>query len=185
MTSSTENDWQQTLTKMANLTDLSTAVSAGVISLDNKRGLFVTTLQDMTKKLSEIQSKIDHIKNDGNTAIKSCREAIKMADPAQGKIIDKIKADIVKMTDMTVLQQNIKETQDMVSTLAGVTGATGPGAGPGAGPATAGPGAGPATAGPPATAKQQGGYTYGKSRKKGKNRRKRTKKSRKKGSNKK
>ncbi len=177
MTSSTENDWQQTLTKMANLTDLSTAVSDGVISLNNKRGNVVTTLKEMTKKLSEIQSKIDHIKNDGNTAIKSCREAIKQADPAQSAVIDKIKTDIANMIDMTTLQQNIKETQDMVSTLAGVTGAT-----DATGPATAGP-PGPPAAGP--AAKQQGGYTYGKSRKKGKGRRKRTKKSRKKRSGKK
>jgi hypothetical protein len=179
MTSSTENDWQQTLTKMANLTDLSTAVSDGVISLNNNRGKVVTTLQEMTKKLSEIQSKIDHIKNDGNTAIKSCREAIKMADPAQGKIIDEIKKDIVKMTDMTVLQQNIKETQDMVSTLAGVTGATGPATAGPPGPVTGAPAR--STGAPPKT----GGYTYGKSRKKGKGRRKRTKKSRKKRSGKK
>ena len=75
--SSVGDDWQNTLTKMTNLTELSSAVSAGVINLNNKRGVFVQTLQNITKKLSEIQSKIDHIKNEGNTAIKSCREAIK------------------------------------------------------------------------------------------------------------
>lgn len=178
----TDNDWEQTLRRMAELGELSTAASTGAKTVSQKRGTMIDMISKMTAKLKDIQLRINKIKDEGNTAKKACKDLIKTKyGPQQEQIIKGILENIKTMSDTGILEKDILDMNAMVGRLSKDSGA----------PADASvdpteirrQAAQQAAAA--AAAKQQGGYTYGKSRKKGKGRRKRTKKSRKKRSGKK
>ena len=174
----TDNDWEQTLRRMAELGELSTAASTGAKTVSQKRGTMIDMVSKMTAKLKDIQLRINKIKDEGNTAKKACKDLIKTKyGPQQEQVIKGILENIKTMSDTGILEKDILDMNAMVGRLSKDSGA-------------------PAEPADPteirrqvaqqaaAAAKQQGGYTYGKSRKKGKGRRKRTKKSRKKRSKK-
>ena len=188
-------EWVSALERMQTLGDISNTVK-------NKTDTFSAAQKALTKKVDDMKVQIAKIRQimvvktaAGKTATESCKRAVIKAEGEQKTTIQKINTNIDKITDMTALEQAINALETDINALAG-----GPGAGAPAKPAASrgGPGTG-AGAGDntgstsarglnPAAKEfvpgQKGGYTYGKSRKKGKGRRKRTKKSRKKRSKK-
>lgn len=189
----TNNDWEQTLRKMSELGELSTAASTGAKMVSEKRGHMAKMVTNMTEKLKDIQSRINKIKDEGNTAKQACKDLIKNKyGPQQEQVVKGIMENIKSMTNTGVLEKDINDMSAMVGRLSHDAGA--PDSGPtdptdarrqaaqqaaaaAASRSAAGPAVGPA-------AGQQGGYTYGRSHKRAKGRRKRGKKSRKKGSRK-
>ena len=158
-----QNDtWEQTLRKMTELGELSATMKDSTAKLSAKRNAMIQIVVSMREKMKTIQSVIDKAKNEGNTAITTCRQAIKDAGPEQKAKLDELKNQITQLSNFDELEKNIKALDGDINRITGVAGAA-------------------KTA---LSGNQQGGYTYGKSRKKGKGRRKRTKKSRKKGSKK-
>ena len=182
-------EWVSALQRMQTLGDISNTVK-------NRTDTFSAAQKALTKKVDDMKVQVAKIRQimvvkaaAGKTATESCKRAVLKAEGEQKNTIMKINTDINKITDMTALEQAINALETDINALAG-----GPAAGPG--PAKA-----PAAAGADAAAKdasarglnpgakafvpgQQGGYTYGRSRKRGKGRRKRGKNSRKKGSRK-
>ena len=182
-------EWVSALQRMQTLGDISNTVK-------NRTDTFSAAQKALTKKVDDMKVQVAKIRQimvvkaaAGKTATESCKRAVLKAEGEQKNTIMKINTDINKITDMTALEQAINALETDINALAG-----GPAAGPG--PAKA-----PAAAGADAAAKdasarglnpgakafvpgQQGGYTYGRSRKRGKGRRKRGKKSRRKGSHK-
>ena len=185
-------EWVSALQRMQTLGDISNTVK-------NRTDTFSAAQKALTKKVDDMKVQVAKIRQimvvkaaAGKTATESCKRAVLKAEGEQKNTIMKINTDINKITDMTALEQAINALETDINALAG-----GPGAGPAAGPAAKAP----AAAGADAAAKdasarglnpgakafvpgQQGGYTYGRSRKRGKGRRKRGKNSRKKGSRK-
>lgn len=168
-----EPDYTDTLNNMANLEDLTKFVVASNTALEGKRSQMVKLLVDMQSQVGKIRDQIESIKNKGTSATTEIKQLIKDADTKQGESLKRIKSNITSMIQMDELENTVKNLEGDINTLAGVTTAvvgSSIGLDPGSGRP---PAIGPATL---------GGYTYGKSRRKGKGRRKRTKKSRKKGS---
>ena len=179
-------EWVSALQRMQTLGDISNTDK-------NRTDTFSAAQKALTKKVDDMKVQVAKIRQimvvkaaAGKTATESCKRAVLKAEGEQKNTIMKINTDINKITDMTALEQAINALETDINALAG-----GPAAGPG--PAKA---AGADAAAKDASARglnpgakafvpgQQGGYTYGRSRKRGKGRRKRGKNSRKKGSRK-
>lgn len=185
----TNNDWEQTLRKMSELGELSTAASTGAKMVSEKRGHMAKMVTNMTQKLKDIQSRINKIKDEGNTAKQACKDLIKNKyGPQQEQVVKGIMENIKSMTNTGELEKDINDMSAMVGRLSHDAGSPDSGAPTDPTDArrqAANQAAAAAAARPTApAAAQQGGYTYGKSRKRGKGRRKRGKKSRRKGSRK-
>jgi hypothetical protein len=184
----TDNDWEQTLHKMAQLETLSTAASTGAKMVSDKRSHMVNMVSKMTQKLKDIQSKINKIKDEGNTAKKACKDLIKIKyGPQQEEVIKGILENIKTMTNTEQIDKHINDMSAMVGRLQHDIGVVddAPIDPTEVRRQVAADAAAAAPAPAPAENVIAGGYTYGKSKRKGKGRRKRTKKSRKKGSKKK
>lgn len=177
-------DWEQTLQKMANLDELSTAASTGAKMLTDKRNRIGDTVKKMLASVKLIKQKINSIKSEGNTAKKACKDLIKNKyGPLQQQNIEKIMEHINTMTNTNELEKHILDLNAEVGRMKQMTESSGIANDPtDVRRNIATQAAAQAAATRP---EQSGGYTYGKSKRKGKGRRKRNKKSRKKGSNKK
>ena len=174
----TDTEWVQTLDKMTKLEALSVAASTGANVVSDLRSRMVSMVSKMTKKLIAIKSKINTIKDQGNTAKKACQDLIKANYGPQQKVIEGILENIKTMADIEDVNKLIGDMSSMVGRVQQEIGIVAdPDADDPADPADP-------DADPDAAAKK-GGYTFGRSKRRGKKRRKRTKKSRKKGSNKK
>jgi hypothetical protein len=175
MFSPTTSPVDVTLNKMANLEELSNFVVSTNVAMEAKRGNMVKLLVDMQRQVVKVRDQIESIKNRGNNATADIKKMIKTADTKQEESLKRIKSSITSMLEMDQLESAVKNLEGDITSLSGVAtdsltlDPTAPEFVPAASRGT--------TDGP-----TLGGYTYGKSRKKGKGRRKRTKKSRKKGS---
>ena len=195
-------NYKDTLNKMANLEEVSKFIFTQNVALEAKRGMLSKTLSDMQIQISKIRDQIDNIKNKGNVANTEMKQLIDDADTKQQQSLNNIKTSISAMINMDKLETSIKNLEGDINTLAsaagtgtnpsapafvpGAAGAAGAAAGSAAGAAAgsaAGAAAGATTGADADKDKEsmEGGYTYGKSRKRGKGRRRRTKKSRRKG----
>ena len=199
----TDDEWVQTLNKMTQLKILSEAASTGAKEVSDWRIRMVGMVSKMTQKLIAIQSKINTIKDQGNTAKKACQDLIKTKyGPQQEAIIKDILENINTMTNIEEVNKLIGDMSSIVGRVRqniGIVDGDDPAAADAADAAAdaADAAAKKADAAAAADAKKaaaadaaeekviSGGYTFGRSKRRGKKRRKRTKKSRKKGSNKK
>ena len=182
----TATDYKSTLNKMANLEDLSKFIVAQNAALEAKRGNLNKIITGMQSQVSKIRDQIDNIKSKGVVISTEMKQVINDSNTKQEQSLTNIKNSISSMIKMDKLETAVKGLENDISSLYATSASAGEGRlNPDA--ATFIPAAQqPAATGPAATTSgQAGGYTYGKSRKRGKGRRKRTKKSRKKGSNKK
>lgn len=169
-TNGSNDDWEQTLRKMAELGELSTAASTGAKMVSEKRTNMKNMVNAMTEKIKTIQVQINKIKDEGNTAKKACKDLIKNKyGPQNEQVVKSIMENIKIMTNTSELEKNILDMNSMVgkiletSSNSGSSNSSNPtdmskkGLNPNA------------TEFKP---NQQGGYTYGKSRRgKGKRRR--------------
>jgi hypothetical protein len=174
------NDWEQTLQKMAGLDELSKAASTGAQMLTEKRGNLNKLVTNMMESVKLMKENIATIKSEGNTAKQACKDLIKNKyGPLQEQNVKTILENVKTMADMGELEKNIRDLSSDLGRLKQATGSSGIEE-----DATDGR-RNMANAAAAAAAKgeepMEGGYTYGKSRKRGKGRRKRTKKSRRKG----
>jgi predicted RecB family endonuclease len=180
-------NYKDTLNKMANLEELSKFVLAQNVALEASRGKLIKTLSDMQSQVSNVRDEMDNIKSKGATATTEMRQVITDADQKQVGQLNNIKAMITNMTKMDKLDTAVKSLENDINTLAK---ASSVGTGHNAAATTFVPGSAKPTGSPADNTRSKGGpkpppstvggYTYGKSRKKGNGRRKRTKKSRKK-----
>ena len=173
--------YQDTLNKMANLDELSKFVVTSNAALEGKRGQLVKTVSSMQLQLSKVRDQIDNIKSKGATATTQIKQVIKDADAKQVQSLQNIKSSITAMLQMDKLETAVKNLGGDINSIAGVAGT---GTNPDAAEFKPKPNSNLNPNAAEFNPNQQGGYTYGKSRKKGKGRRKRTKKSRKKRSKK-
>ena len=186
-------NYKDTLNKMANLEDLSNFIVTQNSALDEKRGMLIKTLTNMQGQVSKIRDQIDNIKSQGTTASTEIKQLIADSDIKQSQSLKNIKNSIGAMLNMDKLETAVKNLEGDINSLAGVAGTgTNPGA-PEFKPATSpsSPSSPSSKPGLNPNAKEfkpsnmKGGYTYGKSRRSGKGRRKRrTKKMNRKGARK-
>ena len=172
----TATDYKSTLNKMANLEDLSKFIVAQNAALEAKRGNLNKIITGMQSQVSKIRDQIDNIKSKGAVISTEMKQVINDSNSKQEQSLTNIKNSISSMIKMDKLETAVKGLENDISSLYATSASAGEGRLNPEAPAFI-----PAATGP----EQSGGYTYGKSRKRGKGRRKRTKKSRKKGSNKK
>ena len=183
---------------MTKLEALSKAASTGATKVREWRSRMERMVSSMTEKLIAIQSKINTIKDQGNTAKKACQDLIKANYEPQQEAIRGILENIKTMTNIEEVNKLILDMSSTVGRVKKEIGivdgadakkADAAAADPDAAAAAADPDAAAAAAAAAgaaaATDAKKGGYTFGRSKRRGKKRRKRTKKSRKKGSNKK
>lgn len=191
MAGADNNDWEQTLQRMADLDELSKNASDGAETLTKTRGNLNKIVTNMMGSVKLMKKNIDAIKSEGNTATKACKDLIKNKyGPLQEQNVKAILENVKTMSDMGELEKNIRDLSSDLGRLKQATGSSGIDT-----DATDDrrnmANAAAAAAAASATDDEEGamfrdtdmkgGYTYGKSRKRGKGRRKRTKKSRKKG----
>ena len=176
----TDTEWAQLLDNMTKLEVLSEAASTGATKVSNWRIRMVRMVSSMTEKLKAIKSKINTIKDQGNTAKKACQDLIKANYEPQQEAIRGILENIKTMTNIEEVNKLIEDMSSTVGRVQKEIGIV-----DGADPDAADPDADPDAAAGAAPDAKKGGYTFGRSKRRGKKRRKRTKKSRKKGSNKK
>ena len=180
MAGADDNDWEQTLQKMAGLDELSAAASTGAQMLTEKRGNLNKMIHNMMESVKLMKENIATIKSEGNTAKKACKDLIKNKyGPLQEQNVKAILENVKTMADMGELEKNIHDLGSNLGRLKQATGSSGIEE-----DATDGRrnmAAAAAAAGAKGEEPMEGGYTYGKSRKRGKGRKKRTKKSRRKG----
>ena len=120
----TDNDWEQTLRRMAELGELSTAASTGAKTVSQKRGHMVDMVSKMTAKLKDIQLRINKIKDEGNTAKQACKDLIKTKyGPQQEQIVKGILENIKAMSNTDVLEKDINDMSAMVGRLSHDAGA--------------------------------------------------------------
>jgi len=198
MAGADNNDWEQTLQKMAGLDELSKAASTGAQMLTEKRGNLNKMINNMMESVKLMKENIATIKSEGNTAKQACKDLIKNKyGPLQEQNVKKILENVKTMSDMGELEKNIRDLSSDLGRLKQSSGSSGieedatdgrrnianAAAAAGAAAATGAATGATATAATAAKGEEpmKGGYTYGKSRKRGKGRKKRTKKSRRKG----
>ena len=183
-------DYKDTLNKMANLEELSKFIVAQNAALEGKRSMLVKTLTNMQGQVSKIRDQLDNIKSKGTTASSEIKQLISDSDTKQAQSLKNIKNSIGAMLNMDKLETSVKNLEGDINSLAGVAGTgTNPGAPEFKPTGPVDPAAQQADkSGLNANAKEfkpanmKGGYTYGKSRRSGKGRRKRrTKKMHRKG----
>ena len=188
MAAATEtNDWEETLQKMAGLDELSNIASTGAQMLTEKRGNLNKIVIHMMESVKLMKENIATIKSEGNTAKQACKDLIKNKyGPLQEQNVKNIIENVKTMTDMGELEKNIRDLSSDLGRLKQATGSSGiendatDDRRNMANAVAAAAGAKNDAAG--GADNMEGGYTYGKSRKRGKkNRKKRTKKSRRKG----
>jgi len=194
MAGSDDNDWEQTLQKMAGLDELSKAASTGAQMLTEKRGNLNKMINNMMESVKLMKENIATIKSEGNTAKQACKDLIKNKyGPLQEQNVKSIIENVKTMSDMGELEKNIRDLSSDLGRLKQATGSSGivsdatddrRNMANAAATAAAAKNSKDAEEGSmfkDTEGAMKGGYTYGKSRKRGKGRRKRTKKSRRKG----
>ena len=188
MAGTDDNDWEQTLQRMAGLDELSKAASTGAQLLTEKRGNLNKMINNMMESVKLMKENIATIKSEGNTAKKACKDLIKNKyGPLQEQNVKEILENVKTMSDMGELEKNIRDLSSDLGRLKQATGSSGietDATDDRKNLAAAAAAAGAAAGKEGAMFKDtdmKGGYTYGKSVKRGKGRRKRTKKSRRKG----
>jgi hypothetical protein len=193
MAGADNNDWEQTLQRMAGLDELSKAASTGAQMLTEKRGNLNKIVTNMMESVKLMKENIATIKSEGNTAKQACRDLIKNKyGPLQEQNVKAILENVKMMSDMGELEKNIRDLSSDLGRLKQATGSSGidtdatddrRNLASAAAAAAAARGEQQTEPQGEQPTEQQGGYTYGKSRKKVKGRRRRrTKKSRRKGS---
>jgi hypothetical protein len=188
------NDWEQTLQKMAGLDELSKAASTGAQMLTEKRGNLNKLVTNMMESVKLMKENIATIKSEGNTAKQACKDLIKNKyGPLQEQNVKTILENVKTMADMGELEKNIRDLSSDLGRLKQATGSSGieedatdgrrnmANAAAAAAAAKNSKDAEEGSMFKDTEGAMEGGYTYGKSRKRGKGRRKRTKKSRRKG----
>ena len=189
-----DNDWEQTLQKMAGLDELSKAASTGAQMLTEKRGNLNKMVNSMMESVKLMKENIATIKSEGNTAKQACKDLIKNKyGPLQEQNVKTILENVKTMADMGELEKNIRDLSSDLGRLKQATGSSGieedatdgrrnmANAAAAAAAAKNSKDAEEGSMFKDTEGAMKGGYTYGKSRKRGKGRRRRTKKSRRKG----
>ena len=189
-----DNDWEQTLQRMAGLDELSKAASTGAQMLTEKRGNLNKLVTNMMESVKLMKENIATIKSEGNTAKQACKDLIKNKyGPLQEQNVKTILENVKTMADMGELEKNIRDLSSDLGRLKQATGSSGieedatdgrrnmANAAAAAAAAKNSKDAEEGSMFKDTEGAMKGGYTYGKSRKRGKGRRRRTKKSRRKG----
>lgn len=171
------------LDRMSGLTSLATHIEEITKGKNAQTEGMLKLIASMSAKINDVRENVNKIRS-GSVAIGNrIKEIIKSSDDTQKANLQKIKDSITKLGNVSDLNASISGLDKDVSLL--VEKAMGAGAGDGS---DAGAGAGADEEGSmfkdavgPNGEPLKGGYTYGKSRHRGKDRRRRTKKSRRKG----
>ena len=121
-----DNDWEQTLQKMAGLDELSKAASTGAQLLTEKRGNLNKMINNMMESVKLMKENIATIKSEGNTAKKACKDLIKNKyGPLQEQNVKEILENVKTMSDMSELEKNIRDLSSDLGRLKQATGSSG------------------------------------------------------------
>lgn len=162
------------LDRMSGLNSLATHIEEITKGKNTQTEGMLKLIASMSAKINDVRENVNKIRSGSEAINNKIKEIIKSSDDTQKANLQKIKDSITKLGNVSDLNASITGLDKDVSLLVEKTMGANDGAGAGAG-ADADEAVGPN--GEPL----KGGYTYGKSRHRGKDRRKRTKKSRRKG----
>ena len=167
------------LDRMSGLTSLATHIEEITKGKTDQTEGMLRLIASMSAKINDVRENVNKIRS-GSVAIGNrIKEIIKSSDDTQKANLQKIKDSITKLGNVADLNAYITGLDKDVSLL--VEKAMGAGADAGAGEGADEEGSMFKDAVGPNGEPLKGGYTYGKSRHRGKDRRRRTKKSRRKG----
>ncbi len=167
------------LDRMSGLTSLATHIEEITKGKTDQTEGMLRLIASMSAKINDVRENVNKIRS-GSVAIGNrIKEIIKSSDDTQKANLQKIKDSITKLGNVADLNASITGLDKDVSLL--VEKAMGAGADAGAGAGADEEGSMFKDAVGPNGEPLKGGYTYGKSRHRGKDRRRRTKKSRRKG----
>ncbi len=167
------------LDRMSGLTSLATHIEEITKGKNAQTEGMLRLIASMSAKINDVRENVNKIRS-GSVAIGNrIKEIIKSSDDTQKANLQKIKDSITKLGNVADLNASITGLDKDVSLL--VEKAMGAGADAGAGEGADEEGSMFKDAVGPNGEPLKGGYTYGKSRHRGKDRRRRTKKSRRKG----
>ena len=171
------------LDRMSGLTSLATHIEEITKGKNAQTEGMLKLIASMSAKINDVRENVNKIRSGSVEINNRIKEIIKSSDDTQKANLQKIKDSITKLGNVSDLNASISGLDKDVSLL--VEKAMGAGAGDGS---NAGAAAGADEEGSmfkdavgPNGEPLKGGYTYGKSRHRGKDRRRRTKKSRRKG----
>jgi hypothetical protein len=173
------------LDRMSGLTSLATHIEEITKGKNAQTEGMLKLIASMSAKINDVRENVNKIRSGSVEINNRIKGFIKSSDDTQKANLQKIKDSITKLGNVSDLNASISGLDKDVSLL--VEKAMGAGAGDGAGDGSDdGPGADEEgsmfkDAVGPNGEPLKGGYTYGKSRHRGKDRRRRTKKSRRKG----
>ena len=117
--STTDNDYQTTLNKMADLQDLVATVESTSKTLTENKQTLMTLIGDCNKQVQSLQGNIDKIKGQGSQAKAQVKELIKSANERQESTLNKLKANINAMSDTSSLESQLKLLKKDIDNIAG------------------------------------------------------------------
>jgi hypothetical protein len=179
--------YKEQVEKLINLQTMAKAVTALTTQTQDNKQKIMASIEILFKKIQMI---IDGHKESGKKAVNACNVALEGADARQSAVIQDIMKNINSMANTKSLEDAIAKLQNDIDGLAGdssspttppTLNANAPAFVPASAKRTDGPMVTDSELAARTTKAQQGGYTYGKSRRREKGRRRRTKNSRKKG----
>lgn len=169
-------NFKDTLNNMAKLDDLTQFIQSSNADLERKRGSIIELVQRMQKQIETVRTQIDSLKSQGTTATTEMKQLIADADSKQKDTLKNVKATITSMINLDKLQTAVDNLGNDITSLTKVTTGSSDSKPPSSPPSsklnqnapTFDPAKPPVSinnASKPVTPnKQNGGYTYGKSR---------------------
>ena len=161
--------FKETLNNMANLEGLTKFIQSSHDTLKENRGSIIKIIQHMREQIKAVESQIDSLKSQGSSATTEMKKLIADADSKQKNALDNVKAIINSMINLKELQTAVVTLDNDITSLTNVTTGTSDSKTPS--PST------PSnlnqndptvsnnnTSKQSTSNKQNGGYTYGKSR---------------------
>ena len=165
-------NFKDTLNNMAKLDDLTQFIQSSNADLERKRGSIIELVQRMQKQIETVRTQIDSLKSQGTTATTEMKQLIADADSKQKDTLKNVKATITSMINLDKLQTAVDNLSNDITSLTNVT--TGSSDSKPPSPPTSSnlnpnaptkpPVSNNNTSKPATPNKQNGGYTYGKSR---------------------
>lgn len=185
--------YNEVLGRMSGLTDLANHIETITQGKDKQSQEMMQVIGEMSKIITDVRENVDKIKT-GSVAIgERMKEVIKNSEDTQKTNLAKIKASITTLGNINPLNESLKRLDEQVNLLAQKALPVGSSGSASSSNDAAGSGSSAKSSDNDddenndeegsmfKDSNKKGGYTYGKSRKRGKGRRRRTKKSRRKG----
>ena len=113
--------FEDTLNNMANLEGLTDFIQSSHNKLEDKRRNIIKIIQHMRDQIKAVESQIDSLKSQGSSATTEMKKLIADADSKQTKALDNVKTIINSMIDLEELQTAVDNLGHDITSLTNVT----------------------------------------------------------------